>query len=137
MLKLQLNYFGGAIIKKKLKGYIKNITENELTKINTTAIKTTEELKFILDNTQNKLQIKKDKTIFARKDPEKEMTFTFCKDNKTEIKIKLLENGLYVKVPIKTTNLEITENNINIFYTIIDNNIEYELKIQLEDELWV
>ena len=65
------------------------------------------------------------------------MTFTFCKDTKTEIKIKLLENGLYVKVPIKTTNIEITENNINIFYTIIDNNIEYELKIQLEDELWV
>ena len=50
------------------------------------------------------------------------------------IKKKLLENGLYVKVPIKTTNIEITENNINIFYTIIDNNIEYELKIQLEDE---
>lgn len=137
MLKLQLNYFGGAIIKKQLKGYIKNITENEQTKINTTAIKTTEELKFLLDNTQNKLQIKKDKTIFVRKDPEKEMTFTFCKDTKTEIKIKLLENGLYVKVPIKTTNIEITENNINIFYTIIDNNIEYELKIQLEDELWV
>ena len=123
MLKLQLNYFGGAIIKKQLKGYIKNITENEQTKINTTAIKTTEELKFILDNTQTKLQIKKDKVILVRKDPEKEM------------KIKLLENGLYVKVPIKTTNLEITENNINIFYTIIDNNIEYELKIQLEDEL--
>lgn len=137
MLKLQLNYFGGAIIKKKLKGYIKNITENEQTKINTTAIKTTEELKFLLDSTQNKLQIKKDKAILVRKDTEKEMTFTFCKDTKTEIKIKLLENGLYVKVPIKTTNLEITENNINIFYTIIDNNIEYELKIQLEDELWV
>lgn len=135
MLKLQLNYFGGAIIKKQLKGYIKNITENEQTKINTTAIKTADEIKFLLDSTQNKLQIKDDKAIFIRKDHEKEMSFTFCQDTETEVVIKLLENGLYVNVPIKTTNLEITENNINIFYTIIDNNIKYELKIQLEDEL--
>lgn len=135
MLKLQLNYFGGAIIKKQLKGYIKNITENEQTKINTTVIKTADEIKFLLDSTQNKLQIKDDKAIFVRKDPEKEMSFTFCQDTETEVVIKLLENGLYVNVPIKTTNLEITENNINILYTIIDNNIEYELKIQLEDEL--
>lgn len=135
MLKLQLNYFGGAIIKKQLKGYIKNITENEQTKINTTAIKTDKEIMFLWDSTQNKLQINNDSTIFVRKDSEKEIHFTFCENLETEIAVKLLENNLCVNIPIKTTNLKITENDINIFYTIVDNNTEYELKIQLEDEL--
>lgn len=135
MLKLQLNYFGGAIIKKQLNGYIKNITENEQTKINTTAIKTDKEIMFLWDSTQNKLQINNDSTIFVRKDSEKEIYFTFCENIETEIAVKLLENNLCVNIPIKTTNLKITENDINIFYTIVDNNTEYELKIQLEDEL--
>lgn len=133
MLKLQLNYFGGAIIKRKLKGYIRNITENEQTEIDTKAIQTNEKIMFELSSTKNKLQIKDDETIFVRKDNEKEMTFTFRQGMETDIIIKILENNLYLNIPIKTTHLKITENNINILYTIVDNNIEYELKIQLED----
>ena len=67
-----------------------------------------------------------------KKDKEKSFELIFDKKKKTEVKLTILGNNLYMNLTIDTLNLEINEYNIKINYKLyieneFSNNVLYKL----------
>ena len=121
-------------IKIKVKGYLKNITENTIEKIDTSAIKNKNKISYIIDNTKYRLDLLTEKIILKRESNEfiHSMVFKENKETKTEYYIKTLNTSLDIK--ILTTKINITDNKIEINYKIIDSNSEYIYLIEMSDK---
>ena len=128
-----MNSFGGVFIKIKIKGYLKNITQNEVEKIDTSAIKNNSNITYTTNNTIHKITIK-DNIIKLSRNNEKfsnEIIFELNKEYNTEYYIKDLKANLDFKV--KTNKIMITDQKIEIKYQIIDSKDEYEYLIEMSD----
>lgn len=69
----------------------------------------------------------------VKKDREKSFDLLFDKTKKTEGKLNILDNNLYMNLKIDTLNLEINEYNIKIKYKLyIENEFSNEVLFKLD-----
>ena len=124
---------GGKVTKIKIKGYLKNITNNEKTEFSTTAIKDKNKYKYIINNEKYILNIIDNKIILNRNNDEAESTMYFEKNKKIPCLYTLKTNNITIEIDILTNDIKIDNNNIKILYTIIDSNIIYEYNIEMSE----
>ena len=125
---------GGNITKIHLKGYLKDITNNEITKIDVPAIKNKDKISYYLDNEKYTLKIiTPKKLILNRTTNEIDSTLYFEKNKILTSDYTIKENNLSLGIDIRTTNLEINNNYIKISYTVIDSDNNYEYYIEMSE----
>ena len=125
---------GGNFTKIHLKGYLKNITNNETTKIDTIAIKNNQKLSYYLDNEKYILKITTPKKlILNRTNNEIESTIYFELDKMIPALYIIKENALSLEINIRTNSIELNEKFIKILYTVVDSNNDYEYYIEMSE----
>lgn len=118
-------------IKKLIKGYLKNTTENTCECYETQAIINKNKINYILENTKYTIYIKENKIILIRENNEMKNILTFSKNRSILSEYIIKENNLSVYIEIETIDYIIEENLIYIKYKVIDSNCIYEYKINI------
>ena len=125
---------GGNVTKIKIKGTLKNITDNEVINFETSAIKDKNKYKYIIDKDKYTLSIiNSRKVVLNRTNNEIESTMYFEKNKKVSCLYTLKANNLTLEIDILTNKLEIKENNLKILYTIDNSNVVYEYNIEMSE----
>ena len=121
-------------MKIKLKGYLKNKTDNELTKFSCKAIKTKNKISYIIDKDKYTLNIlSPNKLILLRENNEIKSILYFENNKCISSLYTIKENNLTLEIDIKTQSIVMNDNNINIIYVVKDSNNEYEYNIEMSD----
>lgn len=119
-------------IKLKIKGNLKNISENTEDLIDTYAIKNKNKISYHNNDTTYKITINDNEIILIRENKDFIHKFIFYIDNITKSEYYIKELRTSIEIPIKTNKLIIKENHILIEYTIIDNDNKYSYNLDLE-----
>lgn len=118
-------------MRRKITGYIKNITTSEITKINTSAIQNKEKITFNFMDAINIIKLKDKEIELTRKNKDVQTKMIFIENTMTYAKVTMLETKSTHYLQIKTTISYVSNDTINIFYKIIEAKEEYELKLIL------
>ncbi len=121
------------IIRKKLTGYIKNITEDTLENISSNAIITKDKITYINNNIKHVIHIKNNELILIRETNEFKNILTFSIKRSILSEYVIKKEDLCLEINIKTLELSITDKIIYIKYLILDSNTIYEYKLFLEE----
>lgn len=125
---------GGNFTKIHLKGYLKDITNNESTKIDTNAIKNNQKLSYCIDDERYILKIvSPTKLILNRNNPEIDSTIYFDLAKTTPAEYNIKQNNLSLEINIRTNKIELNNNKIKIAYTVIDSDNDYEYYIEMSE----
>ena len=120
-------------IRKKINGYLKNETENQLEIINETAICNKNKITYSKDDIKHTIIYKEKEIILIRESEEFKNILTFSENRSILSEYIIKENDLSVYIEIKTLNINKTDKELCIKYEIIDTNIIYEYKITMEE----
>lgn len=120
-------------IKKKINGYLKNITENLHEEIKENAIFNKNKITYVKNNVKHEIIIKENQVILIRETNEFKNILTFSKNRSILSEYIVKENNLSLYIEVETLELTTTEKEIYIKYKIIDSNTIYEYKIIMED----
>ena len=123
-------------MKIHLKGYLKDITNDEILEIDTFAIKKDNQITYYLDKEKYIINIvNPTKLILNRITSEIETTLYF-EDGKTKNADYLLkENNLSLKIAIRTNKILLSNQYIKINYTVIDSNNNYDYYIEMSEQI--
>lgn len=121
------------IIRKKLTGYIKNITEDTLENISSNAIITKDKITYINNDVKHIIHIKNNELILIRETNEFKNILTFSIKRSILSEYIIKKEDLCLEINIKTLELSITDKIIYIKYLILDSNTIYEYKLFLEE----
>ena len=121
------------IIRKKLTGYIKNITEDTLENISSNAIITKDKITYINNDVKHIIHIKNNELILIRETNEFKNILTFSLNRSILSEYIIKKEDLCLEINIKTLELSITDKIIYIKYLILDSNTIYEYKLFLEE----
>lgn len=124
--------FGSDIIRVRVNGYLKNITDNENLIIDVTAIKNKSGIVYSLDDVKTSIKFKNNDIILIREGKDFINTFIFNK-NKSKCNYFLKDNGYELDLNIDCILTEIEDNSILIKYMIVDSSCEYEYKIEMSE----
>lgn len=125
---------GGNFTKIQLKGYLKDITNNETTNIETTAIKNKDKISYYLDKEKYTLKtISPTKLILNRTTNEIDSTLYFEMNKILTSDYTIKENNLSLGIDIRTNNIELNNNYIKISYTVIDSDNDFEYYIEMSE----
>lgn len=125
---------GSGIIKIKVKGYLKNITENELLEFEEKGIKNKNKITYYNDNVKNIIKFNDKEIILIRESDDFVNTFVFNR-NDSYSNYLLKENNYDIDLAVNTIMMNILDNSIYIKYVINETNCEYEFKIEVSDIL--
>lgn len=120
-------------IKIKIKGYITNETEKTTEKFETFGIKNKDKITYIKDNTKYKLDIKENKINLIRETEEFIHSMIFIPGRATNTIYYIKEYKSEIPIKIHTKYIKKVNNNIQIAYKTIDNEIEYVYNIEMSD----
>lgn len=120
-------------IKKKINGYLKNITDNNQEIIQEKAILNKNKLNYLKDNIKHTLIFKENEITLIRESEEFKNILTFSKNRSILSEYLIKETMLFLNIEVETQELIQTENELYIRYKIIDSNTIYEYKIIMED----
>jgi len=132
MIWFQLKCLGVIFIRIKIKGYLKNITDNEVIEFEEKGIKNKDKIIYTNDGVKTTIKIDGNKVMLIRDGSDFVNTFVFDKKN-SSCNYFLKENNYDVDIDINTLNIDINDDSIYIKYFIIDSNIEYEYKLEMSD----
>lgn len=123
---------GVIFIKIKVKGYLKNITENEIIEFEERAIRNKNKITFSCDNVKTTIKINDNDVVMIREGIDFINSFIFnIKDSSCNY---LLKNNNYdVDIDINTIDINIGDDSIYIKYLIIDSQCKYEYKLEMSD----
>ena len=121
------------IIRKKLTGYIKNITEDTLENISSNAIITKDKITYINNDVKHIIHIKNNELILIRETNEFKNILTFSLNRSILSEYVIKKEDLCLEINIKALELSITDKIIYIKYLILDSNTIYEYKLFLEE----
>ena len=121
------------IIRKKLTGYIKNITEDTLENISSNAIIAKDKITYINNDVKHIIHIKNNDLILIRETNEFKNILTFSLNQSILSEYIIKKEDLCLEINIKTLELSITDKIIYIKYLILDSNTIYEYKLFLEE----
>ena len=119
-------------IRIKVKGYLKNITENEIIEFEERAIRNKNKITFSCDNVKTTIKINDNDVVMIREGIDFINSFIFnIKDSSCNY---LLKNNNYdVDIDINTIDINIGDDSIYIKYLIIDSQCKYEYKLEMSD----
>lgn len=132
MIWFQLKCLGVIFIRIKIKGYLKNITDNEVIEFEEKGIKNKDKITYTNDGVKTTIKRDGNKVMLIRDGSDFINTFVFDKNN-SSCNYFLKENNYDVDIDINTLNIDINDDSIYIKYLIIDSNIEYEYKLEMSD----
>lgn len=120
-------------IRKKINGYLKNITDNEYEEIRENAILTKNKLTYIKDDIKHIIIFKENEIVLIRETNKFKNILTFSKNRSILSEYIIKENNLSVYIEVKTIELKQNDIELYIKYEILDSNNIYEYKIIMED----
>lgn len=126
--------FGSDIIRIKIKGYLKNITDNEIFEFEEKGIKNKDRITFNNNNVKYSIKCNNSEIILIRDGNDFINTFVFNKKNSNSNYL-LKENGYDMDMEVITSNMEISDELIYIEYEIISTSCKYEFKIEMSEIL--
>lgn len=125
---------GGISTKINLKGYLKDVTNNESNNIDTTAMKNDNKITYYLDKEKYTIKIvSPTRLILNRTTKEIDSTIYFELNKVLPANYTIKENNLSLSIDIRTNKIEIKDNYIKISYTVIDSENNYEFYIEMRD----
>ena len=126
--------FGSDIIRIKIKGYLKNITDNEIFEFEERGIRNKNKITFNNNNIKYSIKCDNNEIILIRDGDDFVNTFVFNKKNSNSNYL-LKENGYDMDMEVITSNIEISDELIYIGYEIISTSCKYEFKIEMSEIL--
>ena len=119
-------------IKIRVKGYLKNITDNEIFEFENKGIRNNNKITYSYDDVKNTIKINDGEIMLIREGNDFINTFVFRK-KKSSCNYFLKENNYDVDIDINTILMDVFDNSILIKYEIIDSKCEYEFKIEMSE----
>lgn len=120
-------------IKIKVKGYLKNLTENEVDIIESKAIKTSNKIVYISKDIKHILFIEDNKIILCRENNEFSHKIIFKENITNSSEYYLKESNYSIEFNILTTKLTIDKNKIDIMYKILESENIYNYVLEMSD----
>ena len=121
-----------------IKGYLKNISENEIVNFECKGIKNKNKVTYVDNDVRFNIKINDDNVMLIRDGADFINTFIFDKNKKNSISNYLIkENNCDVDIDIDVIDLKIDDDIIYIKYLISETNCIYEYKLERRDVLWV
>ena len=124
--------FGSDIIRVKIKGFLKNITEKESTFFDEEGINNKNKLSFMSDNIKYIIKYSDSEIMLIRENDDFINTFIFNKNNGSS-SYTLKDNNYTIDMDIIVHYINITNNVIYVKYTISDTGFMYEYKIEMSE----
>ena len=125
---------GGILTKLNIKGYLKDITNNEITKINTKAIKVKNKISYYLDQEKYTLKIISPTKLILKRSTKEIDSIIYFEENKIlPSDYSLKANNLSLNFDIRTDKINLNYEFIKISYTVIDSNNNYEYYIEMSE----
>ncbi len=121
-----------VFIRVKIKGYLKNITENELCEFEEKGIKNKNKITYTNDNIKNTIKINDNEIMLIRNGNDFVNTFVFNKDSSCRNYL-LKDNNYDVDIDINSSTIEVRDDYLYVRYVVVDSNCEYEYKIEMSD----
>ena len=119
-----------------IKGYLKNISENEIVNFECKVIKNKNKVTYVDNDVRFNIKINDDNVMLIRDGADFINTFIFDKNKKNSISNYLIkENNCDVDIDIDVIDLKIDDGIIYIKYLISENNCIYEYKLEMRDVL--
>lgn len=113
---------------------MKNITDNEIIEIRGNAIKNKNKLTYRYNNDIYTVKILSPKKITLQRNNDLiNSTLIFEENLKTSSIYYIKKEDITLEINIKTTKIILSNNIIDITYTIIDSNIDYQYKIEMSE----
>jgi len=119
-----------------IKGYLKNISENEIVNFECKGIKNKNKVTYVDNDVRFNIKINDDNVMLIRDGADFINTFIFDKNKKNSISNYLIkENNCDVDIDIDVIDLKIDDGIIYIKYLISETNCIYEYKLEMRDVL--
>ena len=119
-----------------IKGYLKNISENEIVNFECKGIKNKNKVTYVDNDVRFNIKINDDNVMLIRDGSDFINTFIFDKNKKNIISNYLIkENNCDVDIDIDVIDLKIDDDIIYIKYLISETNCIYEYKLEMRDVL--
>ena len=119
-----------------IKGYLKNISENEIVNFECKGIKNKNKVTYVDNDVRFNIKINDDNVMLIRDGTDFINTFIFDKNKKNSISNYLIkENNCDVDIDIDVIDLKIDDGIIYIKYLISETNCIYEYKLEMRDVL--
>ncbi len=123
-------------IRVLIKGYLKNISENEIVNFECKGIKNKNKVTYVDNDVRFNIKINDDNVMLIRDGADFINTFIFDKNKKNSISNYLIkENNCDVDIDIDVIDLKIDDDIIYIKYLISETNCIYEYKLEMRDVL--
>ena len=119
-----------------IKGYLKNISENEIVNFECKGIKNKNKVTYVDNDVRFNIKINDDNVMLIRDGADFINTFIFDNNKKNSISNYLIkENNCDVDIDIDVIDLKIDDDIIYIKYLISETNCIYEYKLEMRDVL--
>lgn len=119
-----------------IKGYLKNISKNEIVNFECKGIKNKNKVTYVDNDVRFNIKINDDNVMLIRDGADFINTFIFDKNKKNSISNYLIkENNCDVDIDIDVIDLKIDDDIIYIKYLISETNCIYEYKLEMRDVL--
>ena len=119
-----------------IKGYLKNISENEIVNFECKGIKNKNKVTYVDNDVRFNIKINDDNVMLIRDGADFINTFIFDKNKKNSISNYLIkENNCDVDIDIDVIDLKIDDDIFYIKYLISETNCIYEYKLEMRDVL--
>lgn len=117
-----------------IKGYLKNISENEIVNFECKGIKNRNKVTYIDNDVKFNIKINDNNVMLIRDGNDFTNTFVFGRNKcKSLSNYFIKENNYDVDIDIDVIDLKIDENIIYVKYLIIETNCIYEYKLEMSD----
>ena len=124
--------FGSDIIRVKIKGFLRNITENDILNFDEKGIRNKNKISFIKDNIKYSIKLLDNEINMIREGNDYINSFVF-KKTKGNSSYTLKDNNYTIGMDIMIKELVINDNSFNIKYLISDTMCEYEFALEMSE----
>jgi len=132
MIWFQMKCLGVVFIRIKVKGYLKNITDNEILEFEEKGIRNKDKITYTNDKIKYTIKNDKSSIMLIREGSDFVNTFIFNMNNSTTNYL-LKENNYNKDLDVVTLDMVIDDNFLIIKYKIIETENEYEFKAEMSE----
>lgn len=126
--------FGSDIIRVRINGFIKNITENDSLFFNEKGIYTKNKVSFMNDGIKYVIKYADNGIFMIRENDDFINSFIFNKKSSTST-YTLKDNNFTIDMDIVVKEMIVNEKLIDIKYLICDTECEYEYRIEMSESI--
>lgn len=124
--------FGSDIIRIKVKGFLKNITEDIIMNFEEKGINNKNKISYICDGIKYTINYSDNKIVMNREGMDFINTFLFT-EKKSSSTYTLKDKNYTLDIDIVVDKLIISDECIYVLYTICDTGCKYEYKVEMSE----